>query len=241
MNIKKAKLPLTMAIVSFLLFIGVYIMVTRFSIIPYYVRGLVFAVPFICFSIITGLNIKGKLRIVPANIITGILVISLTVVMFFQLIHLMVDAGTTSVTDIDKFERVLRLKNHGENMRISHFPKEIPVNTQNIEFFYSPAFLQGGEHMFLKYEISSQYIEQLAEEYSSIAQWSGPSDNLTIQNYGIDDRSFYFIGYDQLPEGFTVYVLDSEPYKTGDWNHGYSYGLAVSTSQGIVIYFSLTW
>ena len=51
--LKKAPFPSIMTIISFVLFIGVYLFATMTSIEPYYFESLIFAVPFVCLGITT--------------------------------------------------------------------------------------------------------------------------------------------------------------------------------------------
>lgn len=63
LNFKKAIFPAIMTIISFLSFVGVYWILTYKSITPYYFKGLLFAFPFIFFSVITFLTAQGRLKI----------------------------------------------------------------------------------------------------------------------------------------------------------------------------------
>ncbi|MDR3593178.1 MAG: hypothetical protein P4L60_00075 [Clostridium sp.] len=50
---KKAPFPAIMTIISFVLFVGVYWLMTATAIDPHYFKGLIFAIPFVCFGITT--------------------------------------------------------------------------------------------------------------------------------------------------------------------------------------------
>lgn len=52
-SLRNAKFPAIVTIISFVLFIGVYLFVTIKAVEPYYFEGLVFAIPFICFGVVT--------------------------------------------------------------------------------------------------------------------------------------------------------------------------------------------
>ena len=44
-----------------------------------------------------------------------------------------------------------------------------------------------------------------------------------------------------LAQDFLVLILDAEPYKPEDWNHGHTYGVAVSTQRREVIFWAEYW
>ncbi len=66
---KKAPFPALMAIISFVLFIGVYLLAAVTLIEPYYFEGFIFAVPFVCFGIITFLTVTEKLKIIASALL----------------------------------------------------------------------------------------------------------------------------------------------------------------------------
>lgn len=248
MNLRTVKFPLAMTLISFILFIMIYVSVTANSVIPYYLRGLIFAIPFICFGVITLLRLNGKLKGTITTIITAVLVAMFPIIMFFQLVSLTVDYTSQDFTSISQYQRVLKVLNHKRNERVQHFPNEIPQVATNAELNYKPRFLQGGELLYLKYDADTEHINQLEIKYKEIAQWTGPTAFLEQGQYlGINNTSFDLIGFNTLPEYFTIYVIDSKPYKHSvpdkpeNWNHGYTYGLAISKETNTVIYFYENW
>jgi hypothetical protein len=74
---KKATFPAILTILSFLLFLLMCFLLTVGSVDPHYLKGLLFAVPFLCFGSITWLTEKGRLKIASSSIITGVLIIVL--------------------------------------------------------------------------------------------------------------------------------------------------------------------
>ena len=67
---KKAPFPAIMTILSFLFFILIYMLVTMGVAEPYYLEGLIFAVPFISFGLITLSTVKGKMKTVSSVVVT---------------------------------------------------------------------------------------------------------------------------------------------------------------------------
>ncbi len=238
---KRAPISAIMTIISFVLFLGVYWFITVRSIEPYYFKGLIFAVPFISFGIITFFTVKEKLKIGVSSIITGILIFLLGFASFFALIFLSVDAATTLTTDIGKYERVLNLKGYPKNSLIKYFPYKIPDNAKNVVFRYNPPFLQGGENFGLKFEADLDSIKSYIDEFSQKAKWVGKASNTEIKKNGISSSAFNALGYMNLPEDFTIYLIDSKPYKPDNWNHGELTLVAVSKQRNEIIFHAEDW
>ena len=184
-SLSKAKFPAIMTMFSFLLFIVIYLYVTITAIEPYYWEGLIFATPFICFGVVTYFTGIGRVKTKNSIIITTFLIIVFSIVMYFAFISIAIDAATTVITDIDKYERALKLHGYPENPLISHFPDEIPYNARNVVFRYNPAFGMGGESFNLKFEIDSNSINDYIQHYLNIAKWIGKPDAKKEQLNGI--------------------------------------------------------
>ncbi|BCZ46516.1 hypothetical protein psyc5s11_25830 [Clostridium gelidum] len=238
---KKAPFPAIMTVIYFVLFAGVYWLMTVTAIEPHYFKGLIFAVPFVCFGITTFFTVIGKLKIVTSSVITGCLIFILGFAMFCMFIYMAIIESTTVTTDIGKYERVLKLTGYPNNQLIKYFPDKIPVSTKNVVFSYCPAFLQGGENFNLKFETDSDSINNYSDEFSKKAKWIGKwSDNKT-ENNGIMIGTFGMIDYGVLPEDFTMYLFDSKPYHPNDWNHGFLSVFAVSKQRNEIIFHSEQW
>jgi len=208
---------------------------------PYYLEGLIFAVPFISFGLITLSTVKGKLKTLASFVLTLILIIAFSGTSFFAFMHLLVDAATTTTTDIDKYERILKMKGYPDNFWVEHFPDKIPENAENIVFRYNPRFLQGGETFALKFKTDSGSIENYINKFYEKAKWTGTfSDNNPKAN-GIFSNTFDKLGYKELPEDFTIYVIYSEAYRPYNWNHGAFSLVAVSQQRNEIIFLEENW
>ncbi|MGE4213638.1 MAG: hypothetical protein AB7E42_02520 [Anaerotignaceae bacterium] len=241
MIFKKALLSAVMTIISFVLFIGVYLLVTVKSIEPYYLEGLLFAIPFVCFGIITFFTVIEKLKTVTSFVITCILIIVLGFASVLAFCFMAFDAATTVTTDIGKYERVLKLTGYPNNALIKCFPDKIPSNAKNIIFSYNPAVLQGGENFDLKFETDSDSIKNYIDEFSQQAKWIGKSIDSEAEKNGIISSAFTTVGYTNLPEDFTIYLIDSKPYYTDDWNHGELSVAAISEQRNEIIFLAEDW
>lgn len=238
---KKAPFPSIMTIISFVLFVLTYLFVTVDAISPYYFVGLIFAIPFVCFGIVTYFTAKGRLKKVTSSIITVIMILVLGFTMVSAFVFIAIDAATTIITDVDKYERVLKLNGYPDTSLIEHFPDQIPDNVENVVFSYNPAFMQGGANFSLKFETDSNSIENYSNKFSQEAKWIGNFSDKEIEKNGVSLASFHAFEYDELPEDFTIYLIDSSPYEDNDWNHGVLSLVAISKERSEIIFLGEAW
>lgn len=241
LNIENAIFPAVITILSFIFFIITYYFVTVKSVEPYYLIGLIFGIPAAIFSIITYYTAKGILRISTSAIVTIILIIIFGIIMFVTFIFISIDAATTITTDIARYERVLKLMGYPENSLIKQFPAKIPNNAEYIVFSYSTPLMQGGEIFNLGFKADSDYISKYVEDLSVTAKWIGKINDDEVKNNGVELISFEAFGYDELPEDFTIYLLESKPQALGDWNHGSISLMAINQNKNEIIFVAEDW
>lgn len=183
----------------------------------------------------------GKLKAKNSIVITILLIIALSIAMFFAFIFIAMNAATTETTNIAKYERVLKLNGYPENSLISHFPEKIPDNGKNIVFKYNPAFMMGGESYNLKFETDSDSINFYIHHFSQGAKWTGKMDDSEAVENGILSGTFSEIGYDELPEDFRIYLIDSKSEGLVKWNHGTLSLVAISKERNEIIFIAEDW
>ena len=238
---KKAPYPALVTIISFILFIGLYLLFTLTVVNPYYIKGLIFIIPFLCFGIVTFYTAADKLSISASTIITSLLIFALGIGMSIVFIFMSINAALTTTVDINRYERVLKVTGYPNNPLTRCFPDKIPADAQNISFHYNPAFLQGGEQFDLKYTSDSVSINKYVKALSQGAKWIGKSNDSNAENNGINTADFYDAGYDELPEDFTIYLIEGKPYKQNNWNHGKISLIAISTQRNEIIFHAEDW
>lgn len=238
---KKAPFASVMTMIFFIMFTVVYLSITVLSIEPYYFKGLLFAIPFGCFGVIAFLTVTGKNKIVTSFSSIVILSIVLGFASMLAFVFIALDAATTVTTDVDKYERVLKLTGYPNNSLIKYFPDEIPNNAKNIKFSYNPAFLQGSENYDLKFETNSGAIENYINQFSNIAKWTGKLSDIEAKTNGVLLSDFDFLDYNELPEDFTIYLINSMPYEQNNWNHGEIGLVAISKQKNEIIFMAEDW
>jgi len=232
----KAPFPAAMTVVSLLLFIALYLFINMTAIEPYFLAGLFFAVPFLCFGAVACAAAASKISPAVSNAVTCALLLTLGFAMpaAFGLIAL--DAAATVTTDAGKYETVLKRKGYPNDPLTSFFPETIPDSAKNPEFRYNPAFMQGSEDIALKFETDSDAIENLTDEFSKKARWTGKAGSREAEKHGIFTGTF-----PKLPEDAVVYVFFSRPYRADDWNHGRRGLAVVSRQHNEVLFLASDW
>jgi hypothetical protein len=157
----------------------------------------------------------------------------------------MIIGATTPVRDPARYEEILG--DYDNEKLVTHFPPHIPNDATQVTFYYSPPFLQGGSLLKLHCKLPSPQVDAVLQEYLPAAREirSGTGDVLESSEPGYVPTVLFFYEEDSeivpVPEDFLVLILDAEPYEPGDWNHGYIYGVAVSTERQEVIYWTERW
>lgn len=53
--------------------------------------------------------------------------------------------------------------------------------------------------------------------------------------------AFSILGYNDLPEDFIIYIIDSKPYHPSDWKHGELSLVAISKQRNEIIFLAEDW
>lgn len=149
------------------------------------------------------------------------------------------EEAIASVTDVARYASIV---GDGSNPLTAHFPRSIPDTASEVHFYYQPAFLQGGSTLLLRCHLPSSEIEALAQKYrpAAIQVSTGLTSNADLNYFPHALTSgTAAIGYATLPADFQVLVLGASPPE--QWNHGDSYGIAISTTRQEVIFWAETW
>ena len=151
---------------------------------------------------------------------------------FYTLIFVMVKEGTSHEENPLKYKHLCNIAGY-EKIRFQS-PDEIPqdlTKNKKVKFFYRPQFLQGGFCFELLLEMENkeidEYIEKYKEQVKKIIEVDEANANDLYDKYGIDLPVIF--EYEEGKEFFNnskIYLFDSKPYKTNNWNHGYAYYMA---------------
>jgi hypothetical protein len=144
------------------------------------------------------------------------------------------------VTDAHDYKHLLSLYEYPDNVSIEHFPPGIPASAKDVVLYERPGFLQGAQSFYLKYRIDKNEIESIYNHYSSGVQLIA-KNKLSEFSLGVTGLIYEEMGYDSTQTDFDFFIIDSQSFEPGDWNHGYTYGIAVSREKLEVIYWSEEW
>lgn len=236
---RKAPLPAIMTIISLMLFIGAYWFVAENTIKPYYFAVFLFGLPVAVFGTITFFTASEKIKEPASAVTTVVFIFSLVFAVLIAFAFIIIDSATSGTTDVNYYEKVLQLAGYPNNPLTRCFPDKIPGNAQDIEFSYYPALGQGGKVFALKFGSDEDSIMAYLEEYSNWAKWTGKSSGSEAEKHGIFPGSLDV--YTDSPEDFTIYLIDSRPYRPEDWNHGERSLVAVSENGNEILFLAQTW
>lgn len=151
-------------------------------------------------------------------------------------------------TDLSLYPEILSSWNN--KAQIEHFPKQVPENATEIHLMYSPPFLQKGVNFQLRYKLPPSEIKRLHLQYSKIAEQeyeghTGGTEEFMSKSYlplppfHINDDPEGSI----LPKDYVIIVLGAKPQGEEDfqWNHGYTYGVAINETKSEILYWVEDW
>ena len=120
-----------------------------------------YGIPFFVFVglFLLSLKFRGSATTVTINTVTAVFIPIFVASFSFLFLFDIFDAALEQVTDPAKYKRVMRL---GDHSLTNHFPNDIP---EDAEFFYCPAFLQGGEIYYVSYNADSKAIEKYLKQH----------------------------------------------------------------------------
>ena len=181
------------ALVCFLLVLGVMAMAVQ----PLWGRTLVLLLPALVFFAVGAAARKGSLSSRTAAALTAVLAIVFFLLSVFYVLLLSIWTATEVTTDVRYYRRAYA-RISGKEAVSAHFPASVPEDARDVEFTYTPRFLQGGEVFRLSYTAPEGEILRRSMLLRAAAEWSGPdgewlrmhrqvpggSDSLRFQLFG---------------------------------------------------------
>ena len=181
------------ALVCFLLVLGVMAMAVQ----PLWGRTLVLLLPALVFFAVGAAARKGGLSSRTAAALTAVLAIVFFLLSVFYVLLLSIWTATEVTTDVRYYRRAYA-RISGKEAVSAHFPASVPEDARDVEFTYTPRFLQGGEVFRLSYTAPEGEILRRSMLLRAAAEWSGPdgewlrmhrqvpggSDSLRFQLFG---------------------------------------------------------
>ena len=124
---------------------------------------------------------------------------------------------------------------------IENFPKEIPNDVQNIEFYYAPAFLQAGTNYSLYYMDKNMTLDKFDERYKELAIWIGHKEEYT-EKEDLLASAFSFTPAEYInEEDYVIYLIKGKCDNSGYCNHGEFSFVAYNDETNEVIFRAAKW
>ena len=196
--------------------------------------------------VIRSLRLKGRMLA-----ISGVVLSALQLVF---VIWLMLTMFPNKVTKVSKYEEIRHKLWHSPTL-IAHFPDKIPADANDVRLSYFPGFLQGGAWFQVKMTLPEDRISQLFEEFDlkkvksvhgggsydhENSEVGMPTTLFRTSKSDSSDSSRNFVG-EGFPEDFVIMVLGAKDSARGSWNHGCSYGVAISKFRREIVYWAEDW
>ena len=196
------------------------------------INSFILLIPIILIILMYFLTKKEKINVRKGKIISIILVVLFLILNFHTLIFVMVKEGTSHEDNPLRYRHICNIAGY-EKIRFQ-FPSEIPqelIQNNKVKFYYRPQFLQGGFCFELLLEMNNdkidEYIEKYKEQVREIIEVKETNYDQLYDKYGIHIPVIF--SYKDGKEFFInseIYLFESKPYKSNNWNHGYAYYMA---------------
>ena len=206
--------------------------------------GMIFAAYALVFSCVIAVIFSKKAN--PSLRIASIIFASLVLL---AIVYDVCDAYFPKSTE--NISKYYRIKNRWWDNKelIKHFPEKLPKNSESAALYYTPAFLMGGASFQLKLKLSEDEIANCLSYFiprgKDIFNGGKGFDHTNKTYSGLEPPISSYLTGDvddgRFPEEFKVIVLDAKSYKPGTWNHGFSYGVAISEKRNIIVYWADDW
>lgn len=236
---KQNKLLFIMCIVSFIM--GIMFLVTSRGDSPQII--LIFLVigfsPLIIFLIIMFLTNHFYHKVKIRKILNTITIILSLVALWYYLCAIFLCAAIEAmnpITDVNSYRSVV-----SNSKLLKVFPKEIPKDVEQTEFYYAPGFLQGGTNYSLYYIDKGITLEEFDSKYREKAIWVGRKKDYKEKMGLLAGEFAYTPAYLKNEDDFIIYVIEGDCDKSGYCNHGFLLSTAFNPKTNEIIYRAEDW
>ncbi len=236
---KKIRFPFIMGVITFI--IGAFLSLSTVS-VPIKVRITILFIsylPVILFLIIVFLIYKFKDNnkiVFKFKVITFFISLVLIVYYFYSFKFISLKATINPVTNPKYYSYYVT----GERLK-SVFPDEIPLDVENVEFFYSPIFLQGGTKYSLYYIDKDMTLDVFNQKYQDKAIWIGYKNEYT-ENKGLLPYLFIHTpSYYKNEDDYLIYLVEGNCKGASYCSHGDILLAAFNEKTNEVIFRSQQW
>ena len=209
MKNKYASFPLTMAILAFLCFLFIVVLMST-VVQPLWGRISVLLIPALVLGGIGLLALKGMLDSRKTAVLTVFLSVIFLLASICYTFLLFRWTATTVTTDVKYYPRAYAQIKDGNGVK-GAFPQVVPTDAKDVTFHYSPAFLQGGEVFKLSYTVTEEKLSEWTVLLEGTAEWVGSNEEWHQTNnwdfYDTDSIRYHLYWDGGSNHGEMCYVL----------------------------------
>ncbi len=153
-------------------------------------------------------------------------------------------------TDVDDYADYLA---KWQSHLVAHFPQRIDERARNVAVSWAPGFLQGGAHLQLGMDVTTEQASRDAATAAAAAlrvvDLAAPAAHTGegAEGKGPDSAPLppYYLAAEvrRFPPHYTLYYLFAQPGTTQGfpWNHGRTAGVAISRQPPRIVYWAESW
>lgn len=186
--------------------------------------------PFIIFFIISLLSYHLKDNLKAIKVIKIVTKILIYLQVFYYFMAIFIIAILMSLNPVTNPKYYKFFVNSDELTKV--FPKQIPDNVKNVQFYYAPGVLQGSTDYVLYYIDENINLDNFKEK----ATWIGTKDEYTEVN-GLLSGAFSYTPIEYKNEdSFVIYLIEGNCDDSKYCNHGKYLFAAINENTNEIIY-----
>ncbi len=190
--------------------------------------------PFIIFFIISLLSCHLKDNLKAIKVIKIITKILIYLQVFYYFMAIFIISILISLNPVTNPKYYKFFVNSDELTKV--FPKQIPDNVKNVQFYYAPGVLQGSTDYVLYYIDENINLDKFNNYFKDKAIWIGHKKEYT-EKKGLLTGTFSFTPIEYKNEDdFIIYLIKGECDDSGYCNHGKYLFAAINENTNEIIY-----
>ncbi|MDH4201874.1 MAG: hypothetical protein OEV87_03185 [Phycisphaerae bacterium] len=177
-----------------------------------------------------------KTKVILKGLVTLFIIICILIVIFFAYtfvrMYIGIKKANTPITDIQQYSKIIEEWKSFSPEIVSHFPKEIPPEATNVDFYYFPGFLQSGSRIELRFQAEKVEIDAYYENFKEFTTKSWHGDTWVHRRpRGEGDSEII-----ELSKDFEIMQFDENPDDLPE--HSKEHGVAISKEKNEIIFWA---
>jgi hypothetical protein len=172
---------------------------------------------------------------------------TVTALIFAVFINVVVDYATSFISEVSRYPEMVA--EFHDPALVAHFPDEVPDDARSVGFFAVSGLFRRVRVIQLRCELPQEQIANLQTQFLGEADYVYAGGDASVHSEisaGVPTTYYYTGGTESyaFPDSYQVLVLDAQAdkiTKDGFWKHGYSFGVAISEEESVVVYWLEDW